>query len=310
MNMPKQYQFWLNMLIVMVFTITVMLHHFTVIHNKELISLERRVPSLGLDFILEYNITGGHRDRSKKQSTEPTKQSLGEKCNSPKKLHNIDLLSQQELELEGRIVMTETSGSAALNPRQACGVESAARRSGMDVVVVMMNESLLLTDNTTCHLVTQYNNIQFFSVNITNLALNTSLEKFITTPGILTKLVPAHKSDILRSLLVYKFGGLYLDTDILTLNDLTHYHDFLVNWQPPGKSPMMLNSCAFSFRRGHPLLKMVIDKIEASYNPSVWTSIGPSLFTACLKEFTGVSTFFFMSSFLGWLGKLQAKYYA
>ena len=31
--------------------------------NKNLISWERRVPSLGLDFILEYNITGGHRER-------------------------------------------------------------------------------------------------------------------------------------------------------------------------------------------------------------------------------------------------------
>ena len=62
-------------------------------------------------------------------------------------------------------------------------MESAARRSGLDVVVVMMSESLLLTDNTTCQLATQYNNIHFYSVNITNLARNTSIGEVALATG-------------------------------------------------------------------------------------------------------------------------------
>ena len=73
------------------------------------------------------------------------------------------------------VIMVETSGSVSLNPRQACSVEAAARRSGLGVVVVMMTERLDLTDNTTCFLLNSYDNIQFYTVNLTRLALNTSI---------------------------------------------------------------------------------------------------------------------------------------
>ena len=72
------------------------------------------------------------------------------------------------------VIMVETSGSASLDPRQACSVEAAARRSGLGVVVVMMSERLDLTDNTTCFLINSYDNIQFYTVNLTNLGRNTS----------------------------------------------------------------------------------------------------------------------------------------
>ena len=73
------------------------------------------------------------------------------------------------------VIMVETSGSASLDPRQACSVESAALRSGLGVVVVMMSERLDLTDNTTCFLINSDLNIQFYTVNLTRLALNTSI---------------------------------------------------------------------------------------------------------------------------------------
>ena len=73
------------------------------------------------------------------------------------------------------VIMVETSGSASLDPRQACSVESAALRSGLGVVVVMMSERLDLTDNSTCFLINSYDNIQVYTVNLTNLGRNTSL---------------------------------------------------------------------------------------------------------------------------------------
>ena len=76
------------------------------------------------------------------------------------------------------VIMVETSGSASLDPRQACSVEAAARRSGLGVVVVMMSERLDLTDNTTCFLINSDLNIQFFTVNLKRLAFNTSIGKY------------------------------------------------------------------------------------------------------------------------------------
>ena len=54
-------------------------------------------------------------------------------------------------------------------------MEAAARRSGLGVLVVMLSEKLLLEDNTTCHLATSHHNIQFYTVNITKLALGTAI---------------------------------------------------------------------------------------------------------------------------------------
>ena len=54
-------------------------------------------------------------------------------------------------------------------------MEAAARRSGLGVVVVMMNEKLDLTDNTICFLLSSDLDIQFYSVNLTSLGRNTSL---------------------------------------------------------------------------------------------------------------------------------------
>ena len=71
--------------------------------------------------------------------------------------------------------MVETSGSPSLDPRQACSVEAAARRSGLGVVVVMVSERLDLTDNTTCFLLNSDLNIEFYTVNLTRLAFNTSI---------------------------------------------------------------------------------------------------------------------------------------
>ena len=37
-----------------------------------------------------------------------------------------------------------------------------------------------------------------------------------------------HKADALRLLMVYKYGGFYLDLDYIILNDLTHYQNIVV----------------------------------------------------------------------------------
>ena len=38
----------------------------------------------------------------------------------------------------------------------------------------------------------------------------------------------SHLSDVLRYVLLYKFGGIYLDLDVMVLNGLQHYNNFVV----------------------------------------------------------------------------------
>ena len=102
---------------------------------------------------------------------------------------------------------------------------------------------------------------------------------FRTAPYNKSKTPVVHLSDALRVLLVWKFGGIYLDLDYVILNDMTHYQNFLA-----GNGAGVTNN-AFSFTPGHPFLFKVMEQIQKSYDPQCWNCIGPLLFTKCLEEF-------------------------
>merc|ERR1719510_1932567 len=103
----------------------------------------------------------------------------------------------------------------------------------------MTSGRLDLTDNTTCYLTNSGLDIQFYTVNLTNLGRNTSIESFLRTPDLLNNMIAAHKSDILRYLMLYKFGGIYLDLDFVTLNSLTHYQNIVVTEPNPEPGDMV-----------------------------------------------------------------------
>ena len=99
--------------------------------------------------------------------------------------------------LDTALFMMETSGGSTLTPRQACGVESAARKvavilitiyccynvtvvpqSGLHVHLLVMSGSLDLRDNTTCWLASSSASLplSIHSVNLTSLAHQTPLQ--------------------------------------------------------------------------------------------------------------------------------------
>ena len=142
---------------------------------------------------------------------------------------------------------------------------------------------LELDDNTTCELYRSgLTNIHFYTVNITSLALNTPLQTFFqearyrASPNSVV-----HLSDALRVLLVWRYGGLYLDTDYVVLNDMSHYKNITVKI---GAGEAVTNN-AFAFSAGHPLLELVMLHMAESYRPGCWTCIGPELLTKSLRQY-------------------------
>ena len=91
-----------------------------------------------------------------------------------------------------------------------------------------------------------------------------------------------HLSDALRVLLIWKFGGLYLDLDYVVMNELTQYENFVVSNGEYGKHGVTNN--AFSFKPGHQFLFNVMNKMKDSYNANCWSCIGPGLFTQSLQN--------------------------
>ena len=152
--------------------------------------------------------------------------------------------------------------------------------------MVLTASKLELDDNTTCQLyMSGHSNIHFYTLNITSLALNTPLQTFFQEAGYnesANSVVFVHLSDALRVLLVWKFGGLYLDTDYVVLNDMSHYQNITVE---KGAGDMAVTNNAFAFSAGHPYLEVVMLHMAESYRPGCWTCIGPDLLTKSLQQY-------------------------
>ncbi len=98
------------------------------------------------------------------------------------------------------------------------------------------------------------------------------------------------KSDILRYEILYRFGGLYVDTDYECFRPLDLFHhtcDFYVSMGFSEK--FWLNNALIASRPGHPIMKECINAIPiAPENAKVWDAIyrtGPKFLTNCVRKY-------------------------
>ena len=140
----------------------------------------------GLDFQLKVNNAGKNL---KRRSSLPKNEKESSNCDIPVKLQNIADFSF----VENGVFMMETSGfhplilmikfsihciykgRGKLGSRQACAVESAAKRSGLPVHVIIFSSILHLRDNTTCELYKSKYPIKFYTIDVETFTINTPL---------------------------------------------------------------------------------------------------------------------------------------
>lgn len=90
-----------------------------------------------------------------------------------------------------------------------------------------------------------YPNIHFRNVQLKQLCYSTPLENWIETSTLFESMARyEHTSDVIRSLLVYKFGGTYMDMDFMMLRSLD---EIPRNWVVR-EIENQLNGAVFDFR--------------------------------------------------------------
>jgi len=97
------------------------------------------------------------------------------------------------------------------------------------------------------------------------------------------------KSDILKYELVYRYGGVYVDTDFECLKPMDIFHhcyDFYTGIQPLDTQYLQLGAALFGATPGHPILKHVIKTMKKSYNShkGAPAKTGPIHFTRAFFE--------------------------
>lgn len=103
--------------------------------------------------------------------------------------------------------------------RQACAIESAARwNPDRDIFVLFPSQIGFseLYSSSIMHSLRFYRNIYFRRVNYQNYGLSSPAEDLLESDQIfLSNFLTETLSDILRFVTLYRFGGIYLDTDVI-----------------------------------------------------------------------------------------------
>ncbi|KAK4787812.1 hypothetical protein SAY86_011645 [Trapa natans] len=86
-------------------------------------------------------------------------------------------------------------------------------------------------------------------------------------------------SNLLRLSLLYKYGGVYLDTDVVVLRSLTQLRNVIGAQTVDGRTGnwSRLNNAVLAFDKGHPLLYKFIEEFALTFDGSKWGHNGPYL---------------------------------
>ncbi|KAI3455822.1 hypothetical protein Pfo_012485 [Paulownia fortunei] len=98
-----------------------------------------------------------------------------------------------------------------------------------------------------------------------------------------TKYYPIHYSELIRLASLYKYGGIYLDSDILVLKPLSELNNTVgFENEPAGKT---LNGAVMAFRKHSPFIMSCLEEFYASYDDAQLRWNGADLLTRVANKF-------------------------
>jgi len=106
-----------------------------------------------------------------------------------------------------------------LNLRQSCAIESAARLNpNLKIFVLFVAPSFINNKSDIINNLSNFKNVYLRNINFVKYSDKTPMQDFVISNKIFTSNWPvSHASDLLRFLTLWKFGGTYLDLDIVLM---------------------------------------------------------------------------------------------
>lgn len=179
----------------------------------------------------------------------------------------------------GSFFFIETADHERLNARQACAAESAALHHPNNIVNFLMTGEPDVK-STYIDVLRNISNIRIVHVNPEDVFKGTPLESWYQSPARLqSPYVVAHLSDAMRLVLLWRYGGFYLDTDVVVQRSMLG----LKNAVGLEDDQNVANG-VLVFDRGHPILLDAITRFPKRYKPSEWSTNGPLLLQAVIRD--------------------------
>lgn len=132
--------------------------------------------------------------------------------------------------------------------------------------------------------VLSYSNVFFNKLDLVEFSRETPLQEFIRSGKLQNaKFVVSHTSDVLRLLMLWKYGGTYLDGDMIVQKPL----DSVLPNYACDETCNALNGAILNLDQsesGHGLAEIFMKDLAARFNGSDWGCNGPMLFTRVLQK--------------------------
>ncbi|XP_059478073.1 alpha-1,4-N-acetylglucosaminyltransferase-like isoform X2 [Neocloeon triangulifer] len=184
------------------------------------------------------------------------------------------------------IFLLETSQKGVLNLRQVCTLESAAGLNPEVSIILVFSDLEQISSKDNPAMMELLEN----SPNV-KIATLSSSEAFKGTPfeGIDYRMLKnssdfkVHSSDLLRLSLLWKFGGMYMDLDYITLRSLSlllRLKNFLT-----ADAEYNINNSMLGFERHNPFLWKILEHLQKNFNPEIYTTAVASINAAVRETF-------------------------
>ncbi|XP_044272299.1 lactosylceramide 4-alpha-galactosyltransferase-like [Tribolium madens] len=187
------------------------------------------------------------------------------------------------------------NGKITITARQACAVESAARLNpNFEVHLLFASPGIFRFEGTQSDRFLQnlltYPNVRIHHVDYERYTKDTPVEDLYKRGEIeLSGYAQSHASDVLRYITLWKFGGIYLDLDVIVTKPLEGL--------PPNyagsESDRNVAAGVLSFTPeglGHELAQRCLQDLSENFKGYDWGYNGPGVITRLLKQLCGVET--------------------
>ena len=93
-------------------------------------------------------------------------------------------------------------------------------------------------------------------------------------------------ANLLRLAILYKYGGIYFDTDMIILKDVSGLRNSIgiQEFDEEKKTWISVNNAVLIFDKNHPLLFKFMEEFNSSFDGSLWGHNGPYMATRIIKE--------------------------